>query len=88
MGLKWFWRRYANRRQCGPTQISDEFSDLSISHLDIFQKLGGRLDGGDQQVIAGASTGDVKQVAFGVIDFLQIEDGGLDRFLFLIGEFG
>jgi hypothetical protein len=43
-----------------------------IALREIVQKLGYRGDPANQQMIAGTGTGDVEQVPFGVIDFLQV----------------
>lgn len=53
------------------------------SDPQVLQKLRCRLDPGYQQVIACACTGDVEQVALGVVHFFQVcfVSDGLDAFL-------
>ena len=38
----------------------------------IIEKLRGRIDAGDEEVIAGTGTGDVEEVALGVIDLCEV----------------
>jgi hypothetical protein len=42
------------------------------SHPHVIKKLRPRLDSRDEQMVSGAGTGDVEQVALGVVDFLQV----------------
>jgi hypothetical protein len=44
----------------------------AASGSQIVEKLGRRLDAGDEQMIPRSGAGDIEQVALGVVDFLQV----------------
>jgi hypothetical protein len=41
-------------------------------HPQIVEKFGRRFDASDQQVVSCAGASDIEQVAFGIVDLLQI----------------
>jgi hypothetical protein len=42
------------------------------SAFEILEELGSWADAGDQQVVAGASAGDIEQVPLGIVDVFEI----------------